>query len=121
MSVQPYVLNDALAPNSIIWAWTNLQLNQSGQPAELLYGAGRLWVQVGGTPGSGGVVMIEGSITGTQWGQLILENNNAAQFGTAGGGALRGTPRLIRPRVVSGDANTAFTVHISFAGFKVPG
>jgi len=121
MPTRPFVRNDLNAPNVVIWTWSGLLVSDDGQPAEIIYGQGRIWVQVSGTAGSGGAVVIEGSITGANYGTLNTEGGGAASFSNLGGAALRGTPFLIRPRVSAGDSNTNFTVHIAYLGAKLPG
>lgn len=81
-----------------------------------LVGSGDRTVQVFGTFGVGGTLIIEGSIDGTNWFQLRDPGSTALSFTAAGGKAvMEGTP-FIRPRVTAGDGTTSLTCLIAVRG-----
>jgi hypothetical protein len=101
--------------NVIIVSWTPLTTtNADGQPLEMPGSAARS-VQVLGTFGAGGTVLIEGSneATPVNWHTLNDPSSTALSFQTpARTEAVLEVTRWIRPRVSAGDGTTSMTVHM---------
>ena len=74
-------------------------------------------IQVFGTFGAGGTLIIEGSNdlgpTPTNWTAMVDQNGTALSFTAAGVRLLNEEPLWIRPRVTAGDGTTAITVQAS--------
>ena len=82
----------------------------TGTPAELPDYADRS-VQIGGTLGVGGTVVIEGSNDGTTYITLTDPQGNALSFTAIDRiEQVQEITRFIRPRVTAGDGTTNFTV-----------
>ena len=91
------------------FTWTPLTTtNSDGQPAQY-QGAGDRTVQIQGTFGAGGTVIIEGSIDGTNWYNLRDPSSTAISFTAAGMKAVLENVPFIRPRVTAGDGTTSIT------------
>lgn len=69
-------------------------------------------VQVEGTFGAGGTVLIEGSNDGTNWRTLTDPLGNALSITTAGIKQVTEAVAQMRPRVSAGDGTTSLTVTI---------
>ena len=69
-------------------------------------------VQVAGTFGVGGAVVIEGSIDGSNYAPLTDPQGNALSFTAAKIEAISELVRFIRPRVTGGDPSTSLTVSL---------
>ncbi len=69
-------------------------------------------VQVAGTFGVGGAVVIEGSIDGSNYAPLTDPQGNALSFTAAKIEAISELVRFIRPRVTAGDGTTSLTVSL---------
>jgi hypothetical protein len=67
-------------------------------------------VQVTGTFGAGGTVLIEGTLDGSNWLTLTDPQGNALSFTAAKIEAVSEMTELIRPRVSAGDGTTAIAV-----------
>lgn len=67
-------------------------------------------VQVSGTFGVGGTVVIEGSNNGTVWSTLRDPQGTTLSFTAVGLRAVSEMTRHIRPRVTAGDGTTALSV-----------
>ena len=67
-------------------------------------------VQVSGTFGAGGTVLIEGSMDGTTWATLRSPLDTALSLQAAAVHAVLENPRYLRPRVSAGDGTTSLTV-----------
>ena len=67
-------------------------------------------VQVSGTFGAGGTVVIEGSNNGTNWITLTDQLGTALSFTGADIAPIMEVTRYIRPRVTAGDGTTAIVV-----------
>ena len=63
-------------------------------------------VQVTGTFGTGGTLVIEGSNDGTNWRTLNDPQGTALSFTVAGLRQVQELTRLLRPRVTAGDGTT---------------
>jgi hypothetical protein len=92
--------------------WTPVtSANAEGKPRDSLDYAD-ISVQVFGTFGAGGTVLIEGSnqATPTTWATLADPQGNALSFTAAKLEQILEMPRWIRPRVSAGDGDTSLTV-----------
>ena len=90
-------------------AWTPLANGDSGTPYGMSGFADRT-VQIGGTFGTGGTVVVEGTNDGTNYATLndpqgvAISKTSAALVGVAQ------ITKFIRPRVSAGDGTTSITV-----------
>lgn len=98
--------------------WAALQNGDNGAPASIP-GAPDQTVQVFGTFGSGGTVIIEGSCEATpsNWFPLVDPQGNPISFTAAGGELVLELVAHVRPRVTAGDGTTSLTV-LLFSGSK---
>lgn len=98
-----------------VWQWTGLANGDSGDPLNKPSFADRS-VQVKGTFGTGGTVIMEGSNdreTDTPtYAPLVDPQGNAISFTSAGIEQILESTYLIRPRVTAGDGDTSLTVTI---------
>ena len=70
-----------------------------------------LAVQVSGTPGSGGTVVLQGSLDGGATAAGLTDpQGNALSFTAAGLKAVLENVPYVRPSVTAGDGSTSFTV-----------
>lgn len=70
-------------------------------------------VQVSGTFGAGGTLILQGSNDGgSNWFPLTDPQGNNISFTAAGGKVIVENPGIIRPNVTGGDGTTALTVDI---------
>jgi hypothetical protein len=120
MPTRSYTVLESQEPNAILLEWTGLLQGDDGEPFVIPYGACYIWGEVWGNFGSGGTIRFEGSLTGTTWGIMIMENNSAASFTSASSAAVRGTPRLIRPNVSAGTGQN-LSARAFLAGLKLLG
>lgn len=97
--------------NAHVVAWEEIPNGDSGAPLEMP-GSNVRSVQVGGTFGAGGTVVIEGSNDGTNYVTLTDPQGNAISKTSAAIEAIQEVPRYIRPRVTAGDGTTAVDVHL---------
>ncbi len=89
--------------------WSGLTNGDSGEPIP----AGLLAeksIQVTGTFGTGGTVVIEGSNDGNNWFAMPDPQGNALSFTASGLKRVDMNTEYIRPRVSAGDATTSVTV-----------
>jgi hypothetical protein len=95
------------------WKWSSLQLNDDGAALELP-GLADKTVQVYGTFGGGGKVILEGACDPTiiTWVPIHDPQGNALEFISAGIEQILENPLKIRPRVTAGDGTTSLTVVI---------
>lgn len=91
--------------------WTPLANSDDGAPAAFI-GSGDRTVQVTGTFGTGGTVIIEGSLDGTTYFQLRDPTHTVISLTAAGGRAVLENVPWIRPRVTGGDGTTSLTVRM---------
>ncbi|MCU1273068.1 MAG: hypothetical protein JWO48_499 [Bryobacterales bacterium] len=90
-------------------SWTPLANGDSGTPYGMPGFADRT-VQIAGTFGVGGTVVIEGTVDGTNYATLSDPQGNAISKTAAGIEAVSELVKLIRPRVTAGDGTTSITV-----------
>lgn len=105
-------------PSAYNRAWVvswNLSNSEAGDPFENPGSSDRS-VQVGGTFGVGGAVVLEGSNDGTNYRTLTDPQGNALSFTSAGLEAISEVTRYVRGRVTAGDGTTAITVHLCVTG-----
>lgn len=92
-----------------IVTWTGLLNTDDGSPVELPSYADRS-VQVSGTFGVGGTIVLEGSNNGTNYVTLRDVLGSDISLTAAGIRTVLDLPRLIRPRVTGGDGTTNLAV-----------
>ena len=93
--------------------WTGLANGESGDTpvADIL--SGDRVVQVTGTFGAGGTIILEGSVDGTNWFQLRDPSSTLISFTAAGGKAVLEAVPFVRPRVTAGDGTTSLTAQVA--------
>jgi hypothetical protein len=89
--------------------WTPLANGDSGAPFSMPGWADRS-VQIGGTFGTGGTCLVEGSNDTINWATLADPAGVALSKTSAGLFQISQTTRQIRPRVSAGDGTTSITV-----------
>lgn len=95
--------------NSIKLAvWATLLNGDDGAPFEFVDWADRT-IQVFGTFGAGGTVLVEGSNDGANWATLTDSNGVAMSLTAASVKQINEVPRYVRPRVSAGDGSTSLT------------
>lgn len=99
---------DLVGQDTRIISWAGLLNGDSGDPFELA-GARIGSVQVLGTFGAGGTVLLEGSNDGTTYATLSNQAGTAISHTTAVLKTPVETPRYVRPRVSAGDGTTDLT------------
>ena len=92
-----------------IIGWGTLGNGDSGTPLQMIGSADRS-VQVEGTFGAGGTVLIEGSNDGIIYRLLRDPSGTALSITSAGIAAILEISAFIRPRVSAGDVSTAIDV-----------
>lgn len=98
------------------WKWETLTTtNADGSPLVIDRRTDRS-VQVVGTFGSGGTVVIEGSNDGTNYRTLNDFQGSALSFTSAGLEGIAEVPAYIRPRVTAGDGTTDIDVFLVAVG-----
>lgn len=117
MATIPYTraTPDSLHATCVIVAWADMANGDDGVRAELANFADRS-VQVSGTFGTGGAVVIEGSIDGVNYATLTDPQGNALSITEAKIESIAEVVRYVRPRVPSGDGTTALTVTMLMKG-----
>jgi hypothetical protein len=93
--------------------WTPMLNGDTGQPFETL-DFGDISVQVVGTFGVGGTVILEGcnQATPTTWATLNDPQGNAISFTAGKIEQILEMPRWIRPSVTGGDGTTSLSVEL---------
>lgn len=92
--------------------WAGLLNGDDGSPYANVSYADRS-VQIKGTFGAGGTVVIEGSNDGgATYTTLADQGGTALSFTAVGIKQIRDLPGLIRPRVTAGDGTTALEVNL---------
>lgn len=107
------VITQTPIPGSYVATWTGLLNGESGVAADLPVDAATRSVQVSGTFGVGGNVIIEGSNDGTNF--FALNNALGTALATITAAALNSLDQnclFLRPRVSAGDGTTSITVII---------
>jgi hypothetical protein len=99
------------AVDLVLHSWT-LVNGEAGAAQEELSSGDRCF-QVTGTFGTGGTVIIEGSVDGTNWFQLRDPSSTLLSFTAAGLKAVLEAVPYIRPRVTGGDGTTSLVCLIS--------
>lgn len=104
------------APNRA-WAvsWSTMANGDSGEPLQNPGSADRS-VQVTGTFGVGGTVVLQGSNDGTNYRTLTDPQGNALSFTAAAIEAVQEITRYTRPSVTGGDGTTSLTVTLVVTG-----
>lgn len=90
--------------------WEAVGQNDDGDPVEMIGSSDRS-VQVTGTFGSGGTIVLEGSNDGTNYETLTDPQGNDVSFQAAGLVQVIELTRYVRPRVTAGDGTTDLDVH----------
>lgn len=104
------------APNRAwVVSWSSMANGDDGEPLQNPGSSDRS-VQVTGTFGAGGTVVIEGSNDGTTYKTLTDPQGNALSFTAASLEAIQEVTRYVRPRVTAGDGTTSLTVTICMTG-----
>lgn len=91
--------------------WPTMALNDVGEPINLARFSDKT-VQVFGTFGVGGTVLLEGSINGTNWAPLKTVFNGDISFTSEAIATITEVPAYIRPRISAGDGTTSITILI---------
>lgn len=91
------------------YSWGPLLNGETGATLNLP-GFGDRTVQVAGTFGAGGTIVIEGSLDNTNW--ITLNNIQGTALSLTAGGlrAISEATTYLRPRVTAGDGTTSLTV-----------
>jgi hypothetical protein len=110
MAVRDYT-GEWLAKGAHKSIWTGLLNGDSGLPITAATLSNKT-VQVVGTFGTGGTVVIEGSNDGTNYDTLTDPQGNALTFLAAGLKSILENPQYIRPNVTVGDGTTDLSVFI---------
>lgn len=112
-TVTPTNNGDIAGDGSVVmFTWTPLTTtNSDGSQVEMTPWADRC-VQVSGTFGTGGTVVIQGSNDGTTWATLNQAQGSAASFTADSIKQIVETPRYVRPNVTAGDGTTSLTVSL---------
>lgn len=92
-----------------IVSWSAIPNGDTGQAIEMPGSVVRS-VQLGGTFGAGGTVVIEGSNDGTNYITLTDPQANALSKTAAAIETIQEVTRYVRPRVTAGDGTTAINV-----------
>lgn len=98
--------------NFVLVTWSGLLNGEAGDALTLPFYADKT-VQILGTFGSGGTIVIEGSNDGTNYATLTDPSDNALSKGAASIETIMQNPLYIRPRVTAGDGTTNLTVIIA--------
>lgn len=101
--------DQTIGNNAHFVSWTPLLNGDSGAPYAMPGFADRA-VQIAGTFGAGGTVVIEGTIDGTNYVTLNDPQGVAISKTAAGLSEISQIVKLIRPRVTAGDGTTSITV-----------
>lgn len=96
-------------------SWLTIPNGDDGEPITLPAHADRS-VQIVGTFGAGGTIILEGSNDGTNYETLSDYLGNALSFTAEGLSSIAEVVNHIRPRVTAGDGTTALTVTLLLTG-----
>jgi hypothetical protein len=105
-NVTPTLDNSRL--DNAVFTWTPIGSSDTGLVANYT-GSGDRTIQVFGTFGSGGTLILEGSNDGSNWAQLRDPTGTLISFTAAGIKAVLEHAVCIRPRATGGDGTTALT------------
>lgn len=117
MATQEYASNHPDNPSIGIggWKWLLLLNGNDGAPLLIDRRTDRS-VQVSGTFGAGGTLVIEGSNDGTNYYTLNDLQGTALSFTSARLEGISEMPLYIRPRVTAGDGTTSLSVYVTAVG-----
>lgn len=104
-------INASIEANFVAYSrftWTPLANGDDGDGAQYM-GSGDRSIQIKGTFGAGGTVIVEGTNDNVSWYQLKDATGTAISFTAAGIKQILENPLAIRPRVTAGDGTTAIT------------
>lgn len=96
-------------------AWLGMVSGDVGAPVELPVFSDRT-VQVNGTLGAGGSIVVEGSIDGVEYLTLNDPQGLPLEITTKKVETIMEIVKFIRPRVAAGDGTTLVDVHILMVG-----
>lgn len=100
--------------------WTGLTNATSDVGAQLAFPAwGERTVQVFGTFGTNGTIVIEGSNDGANWTTLANRSGGTLSFTSAGLSRIQDYPLYVRPRVTNGDGTTNLSAYIICHRFDI--
>src|SRR6266566_7668918 len=97
----------------VVYTWTTLHMGDSGAPVSGPGWADRS-IQVVGTFGAGGTVVIEGSNDGTNWSTLDDAFGVPMSYTSPTVNQIVELPLFVRPRITGGDGTTSLTVTGAF-------
>ena len=95
----------------VLVQWSGLLNGDDGDKADLA-GFSDKTVQITGTPGTGGTIILEGTLDGTTYAQLTDPQGNPISFTAAGIEAVSENVIGLRPRVTAGDGSTNFVCNV---------
>lgn len=101
--------------NAATILWEGCANGDTGSPVEVS-GKEVQSVQVTGTFGSGGTVVLQGSNDGTNYVTLLDEDGSAISLTGAGLVGVRSRAKFVRPSVTAGDGTTDLDVTLLVAG-----
>lgn|SRR5262245_7808993 len=105
------VITTTPVPGSYVATWTGLLNTETGVSADMPVDAATRSIQISGTFGVGGNVVIEGSNDGTNF--FTLNNALGTALGTITAAALHSLDQnclFVRPRISGGDGTTLINV-----------
>lgn len=94
-----------------LFTWANIANGDDAAPVNFSAYADRT-VQVDGTFGTGGAVVLEGSLDGTNYQTLTDPQGNQLSFTSARIESVTEATVWVRPRVTAGDGTTAINVSL---------
>jgi len=93
--------------DNVVVTWAPLTTTNADGAGAAYTSSGDRTVQVTGTFGAGGTVLVEGTLDGTNWFQLRDPGGTLISFTAAGLRAVLENVVQIRPRVSAGDGTTS--------------
>ena len=96
--------------------WTGLVNTDSGAPVTHIAQFADRSIQVTGTFGAGGTVLIEGSLDGVTYATLTDQSDNNLSITSAKIETVLQLVKYIRPRVSAGDGTTSLTITLVAKG-----
>jgi hypothetical protein len=116
MATVNYAVQDMMCDN-YLFTWTPLTTTNADGQAAAYVGSGDRTIQVTGTFGAGGTVIVEGSLDTTfpptNWFPLKDPSNTAISFTAAGLRAILENVVAVRARVTAGDGTTSITATLA--------
>lgn len=119
------VISAKRSASALSVAWTALANGEYGLDRSNAPGVGYVslpaypdrTIQITGTFGAGGTIVLEGSNDGgTTWATLTDPLGNALSFTSAGMKQITELPELVRPRVTAGDGTTSLNAYLFCRG-----